>query len=141
MIAVQPQNVPDGVVDLLEPGDGRSGGRQQGGLGALLGGSRAVELGPLILGHPAHGVALAPAFKFQLHKGGCFRRGIFGAEHAGAALAAAGLAVQGEGDGVEQGGFSRPGVAGDEVQSAFPQLVQGQRHLPGVGAEGTEGKI
>ena len=141
LVPVNAQNVPDGGVHLPGPGDGGALRENQGGLRSLRSGARAVELGPLVFRHPAHLVALAPAGKFQLHKGGGFRGGIFGAEHAGASVVAAGLAVEGEGDGIEQGGFSRPGVPGDQIQAVLSQAVHIQHRFSGIGAEGGEGEF
>ena len=141
LVPVQSQNIPDGGVHLPGLGDGVALGQDQAGLRPLGGGAGAVKLGPLVFRHPPDGIALLPAEKFQLHKGGRLRGGVLGAEHTRAAVVAAGLAIEGEGDGIEQGGFSRAGVAGDEVESILPQAVQVQHGPAGIGAEGGNGEF
>ena len=141
LVPIQSQDLSHGGIHLPGLGDGASVGHQQPGLGALVGGAGAVELGPLVFRAAAQGVALPPAFKFQLHKSGGFRCGVFGAEHPRAPVVTAGLAVEGEGNGVKQGGFPRAGVAGDEVQPLPPQILHIQNGLARIGAEGGKGQL
>ena len=105
-------------------------------LGPLGGEARAPLLGPEILRRPPDAVDLAPALEGQLHKGGPGRRGIVAPQHVRLAAAAAGLAVEGEADGVKNRGLPCPGVAGNQVQAPVPQLGKIQPDLAAVGAEG-----
>ena len=93
-----------------------------------------------VFGVAADGAALPPHLKFQLHKGGRFKISIFAAQHGAFAHAAAGMVVQGVGDGVEQGGLAGTGIAGDKVQAAFAQLFQFQGGLGGIGAKSRQGQ-
>ena len=45
-------------------------------------------------------------------------------------------AEEGEGNGIKNRSFARPGVPGDEVETMGPQLLQSKDGLPGVGAKG-----
>ncbi len=60
--------------------------------------------------------------KREVHIGGGVFARIFTGKVLSAAVAAAGRAVKGIDDGVEQGGLPRAGVSGDKVQSAVSQL-------------------
>ena len=85
------------------------------GVRRLAGGPCAPGLFPLVLRAAADGVLLPVIGEGQLHKGGGVQPGVFGAEHVRTPVPAAGLPEQGEGDGIEDRGLSRPGVPGDEV--------------------------
>ena len=78
--------------------------------------------------------------KGQFHKGGGVGIRIFGTQHRGISLGAAGFAVEGEGDGIEDGGLAGTGIAGDQVKTVFTQLGKFQSGAAGVGAEGGEGQ-
>ena len=112
-------------------------------LRALLlgGGSASPHLGPIVPGVPTNPVVLAPAAEGQLHKGRRLRQGVLAAQQLRPHVFPAGLAKEGEGDGVEDGGLARPGVAADHIQPLPAQLVQVQLHLPRVGAEGGDGQF
>ena len=136
LVPVDAHDVPDGGVHL--PGLAQHGAVRHGQLRLrfLHGEALSPGLGALIFRASPHQIGLVPVGKFQLHKGGCLRFRVLGAEHPCVPVVAAGLAVEGEGDGVKNRGLPRTGVAGDEVQAPLPQLVQRQRGAPGVGAEG-----
>ena len=108
--------------------------------GPLQGHAAAPAGRALILRITAHPVNLPAIGKGKFHLGGGIRRGILAAQHGGVPVAAAGLPVQGVGDGVEQGGFSRAGIAGDQVQSPAAQLFHIQFGAPGIGAKGADDK-
>ena len=137
----QADDVVDGGVDLLDLGDGGAVGQRQQGVRRLPGGAGAPGLGPLVFGIPADGVAFAAVGEGQLHVCGVGGAHIFGAEHVGLAAVAAGLAVEGEGDGVENGGLACAGVAGDQVQAPGAQSLKIQLLDPGVGAEAGHGQF
>ena len=46
------------------------------------------------------------------------------------------MVVEGVGDGVEEGGLARAGVAGDEVEPASAQLGEVENGLGGIRPEG-----
>ena len=85
-------------------------------------------------------VFLAALGKAELHHRVLGLRHMVAVEHVGAAVAAAGGAVEGEHDGVKDGGLARTGVAGDEIEPVR-ELFKGQRGGPGVGAEGRHFQI
>ncbi len=66
--------------------------------------------------------------------------GLLGAHLGGAAAGAGGLAVEGEGHGVEQGGLARAGGAGDEEKIGAAQVGEVEGLARGVGTEGFEGE-
>ena len=111
-------------------------GQMQLRLGLLHRGAAAAAGGAQVFRAAAHRVAPAAAKKFQFHKGGGLRQRVLGAKHGGVPVVAAGLAVQGVGDGVKNGGLARAGVPRDEVQSPVAQPVHGKADRPGVGAKG-----
>ena len=82
-----------------------------------------------------HLVFLAALSKAELHHGVEGLGHAIAVEHVGAAVAAAGGAVESEHDCIEDGGLARAGVPGHKVQ-AVGELVEGKLCRPGVGAEG-----
>ncbi len=60
----------------------------------------------------------------EFHVGGDFVFGVFAAEHVRSAHVSAGLSVQRKGDGVKNGGLSRTGIPGDQVQPLSPKSVE-----------------
>ena len=142
LVVVQPDHVDDGGSDLFRPGHGRAAvAVGEGGVGLFGGEALAAGLRAEVFGISADGVPLAAHLEFQLDKGGGLRVGVFAAEHGTLPDAAAGMVVQGVGDGVEEGGLARTGVAGDEIQPAPPQLFQLQHRLCSVRPEGREGQL
>ena len=111
------------------------------GVRFLGGKTLAPGLGAEIFRVPPHGVPLAVHLKFQLHKGGCFGVGVFTAEHGPLSHAAAGVVVEGVGDGVKEGGLACPGVPRDEVQATPAQLLQRESGLGGIGPKGRKGQF
>ena len=142
LVVVQPDDINDSGSHLLGFGHRRAAvGIGQGGIRLFSGESLAPGLGAQILRVAPDGVPLPPHLKFQLHKGGCAGVCIFAAEHGPIPHAAAGMIVQGVGDGIEQGGLARAGVAGDKVEPAFAQLLQRQGGGACIGAKGREGQL
>ncbi len=92
-------------------------------------------------GIAADGVALSPHLEFQFHEGGGSGLGVLAAEHGPFPDAAAGMVVEGVGDGVEEGGLACAGVAGDEVEAAFAQLGEFQNGLGGIRPKGRQGQF
>ena len=88
-----------------------------------------------------HGILLPRVGERQCHEGRPSRVGVLGPQHGGLAVVSTGLSVQGEGDRVENGRLPRAGIAGDQVQSALPQLLKVDGLLPRVGAEGRHDQI
>ena len=80
-------------------------------------------------------VALSLLGKKQGHEGFPLIRHILAAHHASVPLPAAALSEQGEGDGVKNGGFSRPGIPGDQ-KNPVVRFFKIHRHLSRIGAEG-----
>ena len=136
LVSVQSQDLPHPLVHVLQPGHRPAVGEDKLRLRPLQGGSASPLGRPLILWIPADGVNLIPAGKGQFHLRRHRWLRIFGAQHHRLPVLPAGLPVEGEGDGVKNGGFPRPRVPGDEVEPALPQLCHIQLHLPGIGAEG-----
>ena len=131
-----PQDGLDLGIDLSGFGDQTAVGQGQLGLGLLQDQLIAPLGGALVLRVAPDGVLLPGVLKHQLHFRGCLRRGVFGAKHLRGAAVAAGLAEEGEGDGIKNRGFARSGVPGDEIETVVPQLLQSKDGLPGVGAKG-----
>ena len=141
LAAAQAQDLRNGGGDLPGFGDDAAVGQMQLRLRFLDGGAAAAPGGALILRAAPDGIARRAAGEHQLHGGGGFRGGIFGAEHGRIPDVAAGLAVERIGDGVEQGGLSCAGVAGDEVKAAAAQRFQRDLRLVGVRAKGPHGQF
>ena len=95
----------------------------------------------LVLRLSRHGILLPRVGEGQCHEGRPVRVGVLGPQHGGLAVVPAGLSVQGEGDRVENGRLPRAGIAGDQVQSALPQLLKVDGLLPRIGAEGRHDQI
>ena len=131
-----PQDGLDLGVDLSGFGDQTAVGQGQLGLGLLQDQLIAPLGGALVLRVAPDGVLLPGVLEHQLHFRRHLRRGVFGAKHLRGTAVAAGLAEEGEGDGIKDRGLARPGVSGDEVEAMSPQLFQGEQGLPGIGAEG-----
>ena len=142
LVVVQPDEGGDGGGDILRAGHGRAAVRE-GEDGVRLFGGRALapRFGAEVVRVAADGVPLAAHLKFQLDKGGGAGGSVLAAQHGTVPHAAAGMVVQGIGDGVEKGGLARAGVAGDEIQAAFAQALQLQRDGAGVWPEGREGQL
>ena len=146
LVLVHAQDLHDLVIDLLGAGDDLAVRHGQGCLDRGLG--LALGAGPPVARHPADGVALSPAAEFQLHEGLRLGLGILGAEELAVVLAAAdvsllaaGAAVEGEADGIEEHGLTGTRVAGDQVKAPVPQGLEVQHRLPGVGTEGGNGQF
>ena len=136
----QPKDGLNGGVGLVPAGDNASIPHVQGDGGLLRGGAAAPTGRPLILGIPADDIHPVPGGEGQLHIGRDIRRGILASQHALAADAAAGPAVQGVGDRIKDGGLARAGIAADEVQPLVAQAGQLKPFQPRVGAEGGHGQ-
>ena len=139
--AVNAQQFPHGGVHLAHTLNRRFTGEDQQGVRFFLHGAAAPQLGALVGRVPLQDVGFAPVYKFQLHKGLGIWSSKITAQMLHRAVRAAHLAVQGEADGVKQGGFSGPGVAGDEKQPLPVQLGQVQFHKVRKGAEGAQGQF
>ena len=144
LILGQPQQLIYPGVDLRNTLHQRAGVRAgHHGFGGLDGGALAAQLGPDILRAAPHQPGFAPVAEGQLHIGFCAGRRIVRAE--GAAFpplpAPGGLAVQGEADGVEQGGFACAGVPGNQEKAAVPQGRKVHRGFPREGAEGGQHQL
>ena len=138
----EPQQLGDPGGDLGGPGEGALDPLAgEGGPGRLPGEASAPAGGPVVGGAPADGIAPPGAEELHLHKGRGLRGGVLAAEHRRLPADAAGLPVEGEGDGVKEGGLAGAGVPGDEVEPVLPELLHRQGHLPGVGAKGGEGQF
>ena len=125
LVVIQPDDVHHGGGDVLGPGDGRAAvGVGEAGVGLFGGKALAPGFRAEVFGIAADGAALSPHLKFQLHEGGSAGLGVLAAEHGPFPDAAAGMVVEGVGDGVEEGGLARAGVAGDEVEPASAQLSE-----------------
>ena len=141
LAAAQAQDLRNGGGDLPGFGDDAAVGQMQLCLRFLDGGAAAAPGRALILRAAPDGIARRAAGEHQLHGGGGFRGGIFGAEHGRIPDVAAGLAVERIGDGVEQGGLASAGVAGDEVEAAAAQRFQRDLRFVGVRAKGPHGQF
>ena len=141
LFAVHPQDLPHGGGDLPGLADDAAIGANQLRPRLLRHHAAALFGRAQIVGVAADGVGAAAVGKHQLHLRGSLRRGVFAAQHPRLPVVAAGLAVEGEGDGVKDGGLSGAGIAGDEVQSPVPQPLQLQHRSAGVGAEGGHGQF
>ena len=142
LVVVQPDDVHHGGGDVLGPGDGRTAvGVGEAGVGLFGGEALAPGFRAEVFGVAADGAALSPHLEFQLHEGGGAGLGVLAAEHGPFPDAAAGMVVEGVGDGVEEGGLARAGVAGDEVEPASAQLGEVQNGLGGIRPEGRQGQF
>ena len=145
LFPVKTQNLPDGGIDFFGLGHQIAVGVRQGRAGGLLGHSFALilafGLGTHIFGIPGDCVFLASISEHKRDFRGRSRVSIFGAEHTGFPVAAAGFAEEGEADGIKNGGLARTGVTGDEIQSAGAQGFKVQFHDPCVGTEGGQSQF
>ena len=114
-------------------------GLLQVGRGAL-----AADLGALLLGRALDAVEVVAQGEVEAHLGERVRVGVVAAHGraaAGAVLleAAAGLAVERERHGVEDGGLAGAGGAGDQEEAGAAEVGEVQRLEAGVGAERLHG--
>ena len=72
----------------------------------------------------------------EFHIGRCVLGSIGAAEHGSFPVGSAGLAIEGKGNAVKQGGLPRSGFAGDKVQTSVPQPSKVHRHRFSIRAEG-----
>ena len=134
----------DGGFHVFDFGDDGAVGHGEDSVGLYrrgLVGAGLAQGRALVFGIPADGVLLAAVGEGQLHIGGIGGLDVFGAEHVGLSAVAAGLAIEGEGDGVENGGLACAGVAGDQVQAPGAESFKIQLLDPGVGAEAGHGQF
>ena len=142
LVVIQPDDVHHSGGDVLGPGDGRAAiGVGEAGVGFFSGKALAPGFRAEVFGIAADGAALSPHLEFQLHEGGGAGLGVLAAEHGPLPDAAAGMVVEGVGDGVEEGGLARAGVAGDEVEPASAQLGEVENGLGGIRPEGRQGQF
>ena len=142
LVVVQPDEVRHGGGDLFRFRHGRAAvGVGEDGVGLFGGEALAPRLGAEIFRVPPDRVPCPVDLKFQLHKGRGPGGGILAAQHAAVPHAAAGMVVQGVGDGVKKGSLARAGVAGDEVQPAPAQTLEVQHSGGSVGAKGGKGQF
>ena len=118
LVPVDTQDVPDLSIYIRLFCDYPAVRKPQFGFRTLTGKPAPALCRALVLRVPADGVGFPRIGELQFHEGRRFRAGIFGTKHARTAHAAAGLAVQGKGNGVEDGGLPCPGIPGDQVQAA-----------------------
>ena len=114
----------------------------QGGARVLDGEAVAAALGPLLPGAALYPVALAGDREIESHFGAQRRVGVVGAHVAAlpgtriVRRAAARVAVQGEGHGVEDGGLAGAGGPVDEKEAVGTELREVEDLAVAVGAEG-----
>jgi len=109
------------------------------GFRGLGGGPIATGFGALLLRQPADSKAAPGQLEFKAYFGEHRRRQI--AAHLGSfALVAGGLAIEGEADGVEDGGLARAGGAVDEKERVLAQIQETDGLGAGKGAEGDHGQ-
>ena len=132
---VHADDVPHGGVDLVAAGQDAAVRQSQLRGGAFGRQAVAARLRALVLGVPADAVCPPAALEYKRRLGRRARLGVLRPQHRRVAAHAARLAVEGVGDRVEDRRLARAGVAGDEVQPARAEAVEGQGHAPGVGAE------
>ena len=142
LVAADPQDFRDFFVDGLYLGDDLRTVRQlQFGLGLFRGCSAAAQCWSQVGRIASDPVVFAVVKENHLHIGGGVRRGVAGAEGGNIPDISAGLAEQGEADGVENGGFARSGLAGDDKKPLFTKAGEVYFGFSGVGAEGGEGEL
>lgn len=137
----QPQQRLDGLVHRPDLGHHPAVRANQRRLGLLDGGAAAPAGGPLILRRALDRIRPPAVGKRQLHRRLRSGVGVLGAEHRRLPVLAAGLAVEGEDDGVENRRLPRPGVAGNQVEAPLPQPRQVHLGGAGVGPEGRHGQL
>ena len=104
--------------------------------GKLPGGALSPGLFPGVLRIPADRIGLSPVGEGEDHLRGGVQVGVIGPEHGGVPGGAAGLAVEGKGDGVKDCRFSCPGVPRNEVEPPLPQGIHVDLLPRSIGAEG-----
>ena len=141
LILSQSQQLVGFRVDLLQALDHLAGvriGHPRGG--ALLRHPGSVFLRPLIFRAAADHPYLVPVMKGQLRVGLRGRVRIVGPE--GFALPplipGGAFPIQGEADSIEEGGFPRPRVPGNQKQPVLSQGGKIHRGFPGIGSEGAQ---
>ena len=141
LFPIQTNDLADGSIDIFQLGDHLAVRHGQAGIGSFFGKAFAPLLGALIFGIALDGIGAAAIQEGQLYFRGGFGRGIFGAEHGRLPRIAAGFAVKSEGDGIENGGLTGTGVAGDQIQATAAQLLKVQHDRFCIGAEGGHGQF
>ena len=141
LLPADAKNVPHGSIHIALFGDDAAIGQGQLRFGALLGGAAATQGRAGIFGIAANGVLFVPGLKNQFHISGRIRCGVFAAEHIRLPGVTAGRAIQGKGDGIEDGGFARAGIAADEIETLVAQLGKLQHGFASIGAEGGHGEL
>ena len=121
LVSVNADKLGYGAGNLLNLGNNAAVGTDKGCVGRFGRFAAASFGGTGIFGVAAYGVNGARVIKFKLNKGWRFGGGIFAPQTVGLAARAACLAVKGEGDGVENGGFARSRVARYKVKAAFAE--------------------
>ena len=135
LLAADAQKGLEGIPHLGEGVDHPPVGEGENCLVGKGGGLAPLSKG-LLGGAAADGVGLPLQEEAQLHKAFPAGGGAVAPEVLALAGGAAGLAVEGEGDGVKEGGFSRPGGAADEENPAFPGGGKIQGLFLPVGSKG-----
>ena len=102
-------------------------------------GAGTSGLGPLVFRIPADSVGFSVVGKGKLHRRGILGPGILGTEHGGIPALAAGFAKKGEGNGIENRGFTGARIAGDQIQSSGAQAFKVQDLGLRVGTEAGHG--
>ena len=136
LIPGHPQNLPNFLVHLSGAGEDLSPRQPQLRRCVLLGHALASQLRPLIGRIPANLIFFIAVGKNKFHLRGGIRLRIAGTQHIAAPPVAAGGSVKCEDDGIENGGFTRPRIPGNQVDAAGPQPVHFYGLFAGVRSEG-----
>ena len=141
LLIIQADDLLHRLVHLPDPGHQTPIRQRQFRLRPLKGLAAAPPGGTEILRIPPYLIHLAAVGKDQFHLCGSLRPGVFGAEHARLPAGAAGLPVEGKGDGIKKSGLSGSCVPADQIQARGAQLFHLQFGPPGIGAESGKGQF
>ena len=89
--------------------------------------SRPARFGARVLRIARDPINFAAVTERQFHLGLVRRRRIIAAQHGAIPVSSTRLPVKGKRNGIENGRFSRTGIAGDEIQPALSKILK--RHL------------
>ena len=110
-------------------------------LGGHLDHTAAALGGTLLVGPAAHGVGAPAVGKGQLHRSFHVRRRKIAAQHRCFSVLAGSLAIEGEGDGIKQGGLARAGIAANNEQPIAAEGCKVQLGVRGIRAEGVQNQL
>ena len=135
LVAINAKQIANRRRDGLGFGNCAAVGTNQLGICAFLCFSAAAQRGARVFGIARYGIFLPVIEKFERNERLCARKRVFRAQHIAFPIAAAGRAVEGEGDRVKDRGFACAGIAGDQVKPRIAEAGKVDFRFPRIGTE------